>query len=232
MRGRERGQDGGSAIGLERSNHSLGTTCRTPSLVPFGGCFCPRVRCQADAHRLGLSAGECARALPGGFDAVRSLLTRCPDYNSDETRDGVLPRCPVKSRPTRSNLMGRDDQADPPIPADSVGCRLFEHWTSSAERIRLLASSPKVRSQPSFANSFWISFQLSNLPVFARKTARRYISSLRLRITHPCTINRWFGIGSWRPSIKLHLEPRRMSINVSRMSKAYMAIQRQYSRTV
>ena len=105
MRGRERGQDGGSAIGLERSNHSLGTTCRTPSLVPFRGCFCPRVRCQADAHRLVLSAGECARALPGGFDAVRSLLTRCPDYNSDETRDGVLPRRPVKSRPTRSNLM-------------------------------------------------------------------------------------------------------------------------------
>src|SRR5216683_5548440 len=126
----------------------------------------------------------------------------------------------------------RDDQADPPIPADSPGCRLFEHWTSSAERIRLLASSPKVRSQPSFANSFWISFQLSNLPVFARKTARRYISSLRLRITHLCTINRWFGIGSWRPSIELHLEPRRMSINVWRMSKAYVAIQRQCSRPV
>jgi hypothetical protein len=124
----------------------------------------------------------------------------------------------------------RNDQADPPIPADSVGCRLFEHWTSSADRIRLLASSPKVRSQPSFANSFWISFQLSNLPVFAKKTARRYISSLRLRITHLCTINRWFGIGSWRPSMKLRLEPRRMSINVSPMSKAYVAIQRQCSR--
>jgi len=45
----------------------------------------------------------------------------------------------------------------------------------------------------------------------------------------PLHNNRWFGIGSWRSS-KSHLEPRRMSINVWRMSKAYMAIQRQCSR--
>ena len=33
------------------------------------------------------------------------LLTRCPDYSRDETRDGVLPRRAVKSRSTRSNLI-------------------------------------------------------------------------------------------------------------------------------
>jgi hypothetical protein len=66
----------------------------------------------------------------------------------------------------------------------AIVCLLFAHSRSSADRIRLLASSPKVRSQPCLASSACISFQLSNLPVFARETARRYISSLRLPI--PC----------------------------------------------
>jgi hypothetical protein len=103
MRGRERGRGGGSANGLERSNHSLARHAERRASSDSVGCFCPRVRCQANAHRLGLSAG--ARALPGGFEAVRSLLTRCPDHSRNETRDGVVPRRPVKSRPTRSNLM-------------------------------------------------------------------------------------------------------------------------------
>jgi hypothetical protein len=72
-----------------------------PCLVPFRWMLLSTSPCQADAHRLGLSAG--AHALPGGFDAVRYLLTRCPDYRCDETRDGV--HRPVKSRPTRSNLI-------------------------------------------------------------------------------------------------------------------------------
>ena len=76
-----------------------------PSLVPFRWTLLSTspLSSEANAHRLGLSAG--ALALPGGFDAVRSLLTRCPDYSRNETRDGVVPRRPVKSRPTRSNLM-------------------------------------------------------------------------------------------------------------------------------
>ena len=87
--------------GLERANHSLALRAECRASSHSDGCFCPRVRCQADAYRLGLSAG--AHALPGGFDAVQYLRTRCPDYRCNETRDGV--RRPVKSRPTRSNLM-------------------------------------------------------------------------------------------------------------------------------
>src|SRR5713226_7123152 len=99
---------GGTAVAQTALNAqiipwALHTECRASS-HSVGG-FCRRVRCQADAHRLGLSAGQYAHALPGGFDAVRSLLTRCLDYSRDETRDGVLPHRPVKSRPTRSNLI-------------------------------------------------------------------------------------------------------------------------------
>jgi hypothetical protein len=47
-----------------------------------------------------------------------------------------------------------------------------------------------------------MSFQLSNLPVLARSTARRYISSLRLRIKHPREIS---GIQSRQLVVKLSL---------------------------
>jgi hypothetical protein len=54
--------------GLERANHSLGTECRASS--DSVGRFFPRVRCQADAHRLGLSAGASTRyqvlSMPSG----------------------------------------------------------------------------------------------------------------------------------------------------------------------
>jgi hypothetical protein len=46
---------------------------------------------------------RCLHALPGWFRCRPVLPTWCPDYRCDETRDGV--HRPVKSRPTRSNLM-------------------------------------------------------------------------------------------------------------------------------
>ncbi len=87
----------------------------------------------------------------------------------------------------------------------AIVCLLFAHSRSSAERIRLLASSPKVRSQPCLASSACISFQLSNLPVFARETARRYISSRRLPIVCPLS-NPLPGCGRRRNDVD---EPRR-----------------------
>jgi len=81
---------------------------------------------------------------------------------------GSPPSRAIDPRSTPLEPQSLKDQADSPMLADPVGCRLFEHWTSSASRILLLASNPKVRSQPSLASSVWISFQLSYLPVFAR----------------------------------------------------------------
>lgn len=75
--------------------------------------------------------------------------------------------------------------SDPVMPAGTMICLLLSHSTSRADRIRLLVSSPNVRSQPCLASSACISFQPSYLPVFARLTARRYISSLRLPIMPP-----------------------------------------------
>jgi hypothetical protein len=87
-----------------------------------------------------------------------------------------------------SDAAGRHGRRRPHQRICALVCLLFAHSRSSADRIRLLASSPKVRSQPCLASSACISFQLSNLPVFARETARRYISSLRLPIACPFPI--------------------------------------------
>ena len=99
-----------------------------------------------------------AAALRGGGTAVAQTASKsdskCSQQNRLYCETAFFPAVPSNRDQPTLEPQGRTDQADPPIPAGSFGCRLFEHWTSSAERIRLLASSPKVRSHPSFANSF------------------------------------------------------------------------------
>ena len=168
-----------------------------PRPIPLDA-FVHESRGQADAHRPGLSAG--AHALQGGFSAVRSLLTWCLDYSRDETRDGVsFPRRPLKSRSARSNLIAGAIKPIRHYPPTRLVAGSLSIGHRAPSGFDCFASSPKVRSQPSFCQFPFGS--LSSCQICRYSPEKRpvdMISSLRLRIPHPCTINRWVGIGPQR----------------------------------
>ena len=152
--------------------------------IPTVGLLIPLTSPPAIAvHRL----ATVSRLLPPRSGLSRSDLVPWHLTDVDNLRMSALRQPEVRSAALLTQK--RHGRRRPNHPICAIVCLLFAHSRSSADRI------PTAREQSvSLLStllgwlSFCISFQLSNLPVFARETARRYISSLCLPIARPFPI--------------------------------------------